>query len=61
MTHLLTVPEAASRLRLSPWTIRSLAKRGVLRPVRLVSGKLLFSEESLEAAVRQAEQPQPQT
>ena len=54
MGRLLTTGEAAERLHLSEWTIRDLVKAGSLRPVRLVRGKLLFTEEELERAVQEA-------
>jgi excisionase family DNA binding protein len=54
MTKLLTLREAAERLRVSDWKLRQLVREGKVRPTRLGPGKLLFTETALEEAVRAA-------
>lgn len=56
-TKLLTVPEVAERLRCSRWAIYDMAKDGRLAAVRLSSRRLLFTEQSIEEAVRRAQEP----
>jgi excisionase family DNA binding protein len=51
---LLTLREAAERLRVSEWTLRRLVKDGTVRPCRLTPGKLLFTSAELDRAVREA-------
>lgn len=51
--RLLTLPQAARYLGLSPWTIRELIWRGVLPRVRL-SRKILLDQRDLDAAIETA-------
>lgn len=48
--RLLTLPEAARYLGLSPWTVRELLWRGVLPRVRL-SRKILIDQNDLDALI----------
>jgi excisionase family DNA binding protein len=59
MTQLLNLAEAARRLNVSCCTLRRLVRDGKVRPVKLLKGKLLFSESGLEEAVRAAEESAP--
>jgi hypothetical protein len=56
LKRLLTVPDVADLLRLSPWKVRQLVRCGVLPTVPLSRGKLLFHPDALAEAVRQATQ-----
>jgi excisionase family DNA binding protein len=56
MPRVFNLAEAAELLGVSPCTLRRLTKEGRVRAVRLLRGKLLYSEAALEEAVRQAEQ-----
>jgi excisionase family DNA binding protein len=59
MPRLFTLIEAAQQLRLSPRTVRRLAREGRIRAARLVKGRLLFAEDELARAVREAQAPAP--
>jgi excisionase family DNA binding protein len=48
--RLLSLPEAAEYLGLSPWTIRELAGKGRLQVVR-ITRKLLFDLKDLDALI----------
>jgi excisionase family DNA binding protein len=61
MAKLLTVPEVAERLRVSVWTVYKMAQARELPAIRLVRGKLLFSEPIVEEAVRRSQTPPPAT
>jgi excisionase family DNA binding protein len=52
--RLLTVSDVADLLRLSPWKVRQLVRRGVLPTVPLSRGKLLFHPDALAEAVQRA-------
>lgn len=52
---LLTVPEAAQALRVSPDTVRALVREGRLKAVRVrPRGRLLFDPADVRAALQQA-------
>jgi excisionase family DNA binding protein len=55
MSNLLTVSEVAARLRCSRWGVYAMAKDGRLPAVRLSSRRLLFDEDAVEQAVRNAQ------
>jgi excisionase family DNA binding protein len=57
VSTLLTTDEVAAKLRLSPWTVRTLVREGRLTPVRLTPRKLLFEESAVDRAVQEAQQP----
>jgi excisionase family DNA binding protein len=59
MAKLLNSAQAAERLGISVWSVQNMVRRGRLRPVRLLEGKLLFTEQALEEAVRLAQQGAP--
>jgi excisionase family DNA binding protein len=61
MSPLLTVEDVARRLQLSRWLVYDLVKAGRLKAVRLTPGRLRFTEEAVEEAVRQSEQASPST
>ena len=48
--RLLSLPEAAEYLALSPWTVRDLAGKGRL-PVVRITRKLLFDLKDLDALI----------
>ena len=48
--RLLTLAEAASYVRLSPWTLRELAWKGTLRPVRITRA-LRFDRADLDRLI----------
>jgi excisionase family DNA binding protein len=50
---LLTVPETAERLRISPRTVYRLTRAGKLTPIR-ITHKLLFDEQDLARAARES-------
>jgi excisionase family DNA binding protein len=50
--RLLTLPEAATYLGLSPWTVRELTGKGRL-PVVRITRKLLFDLRDLDALIEQ--------
>ena len=54
-TKLMTVGEVAAALRCSRWGVYAMARDGRLAAVRL-SRRLLFTEQAVEKAVREAEQ-----
>jgi len=56
MVTLMSVNEAAGRLRISPWTVRALIRAGKLRPVRL-GRRVLLPESELERLVAESQQP----
>jgi excisionase family DNA binding protein len=49
--RLLTTKEVSERLHLCPDSIRKLARSGVLPSIRLVRGRLRFSEVDIDRAV----------
>jgi excisionase family DNA binding protein len=51
--RLMTLMEVASALRLSPHTIRSLIRRGKLRPTRICR-RLLFAPEEVSRLLAEA-------
>lgn len=57
MPNLLRVCDVAQRLNVSKWTVYGLVADGKLRPVRLLTGRLLFTELALEQAITAAEGP----
>lgn len=54
--RLLTLPQAARYLGLSPWTVWELIWRGVLPRVRL-SRKILLDQRDLDAAIEASKAP----
>lgn len=44
---MLTVPEVAERLRCSEWSVRTVARQGLLRG-SLVAGRWLFAEDDVQ-------------
>jgi excisionase family DNA binding protein len=55
MFNLLTVSEVAARLRCSRWGVYAMARDGRLPTVRLSSRHLLFDEQDVEQAIRDAQ------
>jgi excisionase family DNA binding protein len=51
--RLLTLSEVAEALRLSPHTVRSLVRRGKLRPTRICR-RLLFTREEISRLLAEA-------
>jgi excisionase family DNA binding protein len=59
MGRLIGTTEVARRLSVCRDTVYAMARDGRLLPVRLTPGKLLFDEEQVEEALRQASAPVP--
>lgn len=51
MTELLTIDEAAARLRVSRRTVQSLTKEGRLRSIHPTPGRTLYTEKEIEAFI----------
>ena len=61
MTELMNTAELAHALKLSPWTVRDLARAGKLPTVHgLTRGKYLFDPVAVEAAIRGVVPPAPE-
>jgi excisionase family DNA binding protein len=58
---LITVNEAAEVFRCSRWGIYCMVKDGRLAAVRLSNRRLLFTEESIQEAIRNAEHQNAKT
>jgi excisionase family DNA binding protein len=54
---LLTIQEAAAKLRLSRATLFKLIKDGRLQPVRITPRKVLVRSEELERFIEESEKP----